>query len=266
MNVFHTLLSQWQPFLAVFILLLLWMWESVAPFFPRQKRLRHAGRNLTVSILNGAVLAFVFAGLTILTADSAERHQIGVLRWAGLSGAGLIGASILALDMWMYWWHRLNHLVPFLWRFHRMHHSDPEMDVTTATRFHLGEIMLSSLLRLVVIVLLGIPVEAIILFDVIQLPIISFHHANISLPQLLDKMLMWFIVTPFMHKVHHSRIKAETDSNFSSLFSVWDRLFGSFVEKDRYDQIRFGLDEFDGEERQTVKGLILTPFLRSRAS
>jgi sterol desaturase/sphingolipid hydroxylase (fatty acid hydroxylase superfamily) len=259
----QTLLSQWQPFLAVFVLLLFLMWESVAPFFPRRKRLRHATRNLTIAVLNAIVLAFVFASLTVLVADASQRHQWGLLRWLGLSGVALNVVAFGAFDMWMYWWHRLNHLVPFLWRFHRMHHSDPEMDVTTATRFHLGEITLSSLLRLLLIPLLGIPIEVLILFDVVQLPIISFHHANISLPDRVDKALKWFIVTPFMHKVHHSRIKPETDSNFSSLLSVWDRLFGSFVEKERYDQITFGLDQFDDEERQTVKGLLLTPFVRS---
>ncbi len=262
----QTLLSQWQPFLAVFVLLLFLTWESVAPFFPRRKRLRHATRNLTIAVLNAIVLAFVFASLTVLVADYAQRHQWGLFRWLGLSGVALNVAAFVAIDIWMYWWHRLNHLVPFLWRFHRMHHSDPEMDVTTATRFHLGEITLSSLLRLLFIPLLGIPIEVLMLFDVVQLPIVNFHHANISLPHRVDKILKWFIVTPFMHKVHHSRIKAETDSNFSSLLSVWDRLFGSFVEKDRYDEIAFGLDQFDDEKRQTVKGLILTPFIRSGAA
>ncbi len=262
----HTLLSQWQPFLALFVLLLFLVWESVAPFFPRQKRLRHTSRNLAIALLNAILLAFVFAGLTVLTADYAQEHRLGVLRWIGLSDLALGIVAFLLFDMWMYWWHRLNHLVPFLWRFHRMHHSDPEMDVTTATRFHLGEIVMSSLLRLLLIPLIGIPIEVLVVFDFVQLPIISFHHANISLPGTVDRALMWLIVTPFMHKVHHSRLKPETDSNFSSLLSVWDRLFGSLVQKERYNELRFGLDEFDREEKQSLKGLILTPFFRSSAS
>jgi sterol desaturase/sphingolipid hydroxylase (fatty acid hydroxylase superfamily) len=259
----QTLLSQWQPFLAVFILLLFWMWESVAPCFNRRARVKHAARNLSVALLNGAVLALVFAGLTVLVAEYTLQHRLGLLHWFGLSGAGLYLAAFVVLDVWMYWWHRLNHLVPFLWRFHRMHHSDPEMDVTTATRFHIGEITISSLIKLVLILLFSIPIEVLLVFDVVQLPIISFHHANIRLPRLLDDVMAWFIVTPFMHKVHHSRFKSETDSNFSSLFSLWDRLFGSFVRKERCEEIRFGLDGYDVEERQTVKGMIITPFLRS---
>jgi sterol desaturase/sphingolipid hydroxylase (fatty acid hydroxylase superfamily) len=258
----YTLLSQWQPFLALFVLLLFWTWESVAPFFSRRERLLHAGRNLLISLLNGAVLALVFAGVTVLVADYAEQHRIGLLHTLGLSGIGLMIAAFIVLDVWMYWWHRFNHLVPFLWRFHRMHHSDPHMDVTTATRFHVGEIVLSSLIKLVLIVVIGIPIEVLILFDVVQLPVISFHHANIGLPRMLDDALSWLIVTPFMHKVHHSRVKPETDSNFSSLLSVWDRLFGSFIRKERCEEIRFGLEGFDSEERQSVSGLMSTPMVR----
>ena len=256
---FHVILSQWQPFLAVFFLLFFWTWETIAPFFGRQKRIRHAGRNLTISIINGAVIALVFAGLTVTIADYTERHQLGLLHWLGFHGASQFVVAFLLLDVWMYWWHRLNHKIPFLWRFHRMHHSDPDMDVTTATRFHIGEIVFSSIIRLGLILILGIPIGAIILFDVVQLPIISFHHANIHLPPSLDTAMRFFIVTPFMHKVHHSRIKRETDSNFSSLLSVWDRMFYSYVEKENYSGIKYGLETFDEDSRQSVKGLLSTP-------
>jgi sterol desaturase/sphingolipid hydroxylase (fatty acid hydroxylase superfamily) len=260
---FHTILRQWQPFLAVFVLLLFWTWESLAPFFSRRARVKHAARNIVISLINGLVIAVVFAGVTILVADYTKQNRIGLLYWLGITGTALNVFAFLLLDAWMYWWHRLNHLVPLFWRLHRMHHSDPEMDVTTATRFHIGEITLSSLIKLLLIVLFSIPIEVLIVFDVLQLPVISFHHANIQLPRLLDDVMAWFIVTPFMHKVHHSRFKPETDSNFSSLLSIWDRLFGSFVRKERCDEIRFGLDGFDSDERQTVKGMIATPFLRS---
>lgn len=259
----HTILSQWQPFLAVFLLLLFWLWETAAPFFARERRMRHAARNLTISVINGVVIAFVFAGIMVTVADYTARHQWGLLPLLGLIGTAQFIVAFLLVDIWTYWWHRFNHVVPFLWRFHRMHHSDPEMDVTTATRFHVGEIVLSSIIKLFLIPIVGIPIGVLILFDVLQLPIISFHHANIHLPRALDRTLAWLIVTPFMHKVHHSRIQRETDSNFSSLLSVWDRVFGSFLQRERCDEIRFGLDGFDEDEKQSLKGLLATPLYKS---
>jgi len=255
----HTTLSQWQPFLALFLLTVFWIWESMAPFFARRHRIRHAVRNLTISLLNGLVLALVFAGLTINATQITETSQLGLLHWLGLDGTMLFLSAFILIDLWTYWWHRLNHGVPFLWRFHRMHHSDPEMDVTTATRFHVGEIIFSSTIRLLLIPTIGIPIGVVILYDFLQLPVISFHHANISLSGAFDKGLRYFIVSPFMHKVHHSRSSRETDSNFSSLLSVWDRLFGSYVEKEDYAGIVFGLDDFGDDRTQTIKGLLSTP-------
>jgi sterol desaturase/sphingolipid hydroxylase (fatty acid hydroxylase superfamily) len=252
----------WQPLLALSVLFLFWTWESFAPFFrPSGLRLRHATRNLTVALLNGLVLATVFAGLTVAVAVLTEDRQLGLLNALGLNPSVHAVAAFLLLDCWTYGWHRINHRVPFLWRFHRMHHSDPAMDVTTATRFHLGEISFSSALRLALIPLLGIPLWTLIVYDTMLLGCTQFHHANIQLPARLDTALRYAIVTPNMHKVHHSRLQPETDSNFSSLLSVWDRLFASYREKPDYSQIRFGLDGYDDDARQSVKGLLLTPIL-----
>ncbi|MDH4070014.1 MAG: sterol desaturase family protein, partial [Ignavibacteria bacterium] len=205
--------------------------------------------------------ALVFSGLIVWVAEVARREEFGLLRVAELDGLLPVVLGFGILDVWTYWWHRLNHRVPFLWRFHRMHHSDPAVDVTTATRFHVGEILLSSLMRVALIPLFGIPIESVIAFDVIQLPLIAFHHANISLPERADRALCWFVVTPFMHKVHHSRRKQETDSNYSSVLSVWDRVFRSFVQIDDHRTIRFGLDGFDDERHQSLTGLLKTPLI-----
>jgi sterol desaturase/sphingolipid hydroxylase (fatty acid hydroxylase superfamily) len=140
-----------------------------------------------------------------------------------------------------------------------MHHSDPAVDVTTATRFHFVEIIFSSTIRLALIPLFGVPLEAIILYDVVQLPVIAFHHANLALPLRVDKLLCFIIVTPFMHKVHHSRERQETDSNYSSILSLWDRLFSSFVERLEYSSIRLGLSGYDSDRMQSITGLLRTP-------
>ncbi len=258
------LAKQWQPFLAVAGLFLFWAWESVGPFFTESSlRWRHATRNLMIAGLNGLVLAAVFSGLTVTVGTLAEARGWGIVRWLGLSPAAQAVLTFLFLDCWTYWWHRFNHSVPFLWRFHRMHHSDPAMDVTTATRFHLGEIVFSSLLRLGLIPLIGIPVWLLIAYDMALLACTQLHHANIQLPSSLDRFIRYFVVSPFMHKVHHSRVRVETDSNFSILLSVWDRLFGSYREKEDYREIRFGLEDYDEDARQSVKGLILTPLYKS---
>jgi sterol desaturase/sphingolipid hydroxylase (fatty acid hydroxylase superfamily) len=162
----------------------------------------------------------------------------------------------------MYWWHRLNHRIPFLWRFHRMHHSDPRMDVTTANRFHIGEIALSSILRLPVIALLGLQLWELALYELAMFSVVQLHHANVALPGWLDRALRWIIVTPFMHKVHHSRWRPETDSNYSSLFSFWDRLFRTFRLRDDPRTLRLGLDEFDSPKDHTLVGLLATPIRR----
>ena len=193
--------------------------------------------------------------------EYARASGFGLLRLAGLRDVSLVLTSFLVFDCWTYWWHRINHRVPFLWRFHRMHHSDPDVDVTTAGRFHVGEIVFSSSIRILFIPLFGFPIEAVVLYDFVQLPVIAFHHANISVSAGIDRALRMVLVTPFMHKVHHSRLREETDSNYSSILSVWDRIFGSFVEKEKYTTITFGLTGFDSDRTQSLPGLLRTPLL-----
>src|SRR5690606_9675421 len=134
-------------------------------------------------------------------------------------------------------WHWLNHRVPLLWRFHRMHHSDREMDVTSATRFHLGEHLASATLRLAIIPLFGVTAFEVLIYETIVVAITMLHHANISLGR-LDPVLKLFVVTPAMHRVHHSRVPAETNSNYSVFLSLWDRIFRTYrrrPEGERFD-------------------------------
>jgi sterol desaturase/sphingolipid hydroxylase (fatty acid hydroxylase superfamily) len=146
-----------------------------------------------------------------------------------------------------------------------MHHSDPSMDVSTATRFHIGEIAISSGLRLPLILAAGVPLTVILVYDFTLLFATQFHHANLGLPAQLDRWLRYAVVSPNMHKVHHSRERMETDSNYSSVLSVWDRLFGTFRERNDYRHIVYGLDGFNDDARQTVGGLLATPLDRPQA-
>jgi sterol desaturase/sphingolipid hydroxylase (fatty acid hydroxylase superfamily) len=256
-----------QAVLYVLILVLMWTWESIAPFFRRSpQRVRHAVRNLIVALFNGIVLGAIFAGITGQVVEYAASQRIGLLHVFILPPALHAVAAFMMFDCWIYLWHRINHTVPFFWRFHRMHHSDNEMDTTSAARFHLGEILFSMILRLPVIAIIGVPMWVLLVYDTVLLTSTQFHHANVALSDRLDKALRLIVVSPFMHKVHHSRVKPETDSNFSSVLSVWDRIFGSYREKENYREIQLGLVGFDGTERQTLKGLFTTPFLSSRSS
>jgi sterol desaturase/sphingolipid hydroxylase (fatty acid hydroxylase superfamily) len=246
------------------MLVALLAWETFAPYFPFfagqwRRRSTHALRNLLLGIVNAVVTAALFVTLWLLAAEGAARNHFGILHWLGLRGwAHTLGAMLL-FDCWMYGWHRLNHALPFLWRFHRTHHSDPFMDVTTASRFHLGEIILSSLLRVPVIALIGMHLWQLLLFEALMFLIVQLHHANIGFPPAFDRLLRLLIVTPAMHKVHHSRWQPETDSNYSSLFSFWDRLFRSFRLRDDPHTIQFGLEGYDAPAHQNLRGLLATP-------
>ncbi len=260
-----TELSRIKTATSVGWLVLLLVWESWTPFFAffvraAGERTRHALKNLTLGFLNGAVTSLLFVGLWSSTAVWAERQHFGLLRWIELPACARCAAALLLFDAWMYFWHRLNHRLPVLWRFHRTHHSDPRMDVTTANRFHLGEILLSSILRVPVIALLGLQLWELTLYEAVMFTVVQLHHANIALPPGIDRWMRTLIVTPFMHKVHHSRWQTETDSNYSSLFSFWDRLFGTWRWREDPRTLQYGLEGFDPPKHHTLAGLLFTPF------
>jgi sterol desaturase/sphingolipid hydroxylase (fatty acid hydroxylase superfamily) len=246
-------------------LVLLLSWESFAPFFnffahATAGRVRHGMRNLVLGVVNALVNATICVGLWWAVARWTEAQSFGLLHWLSPPDwARLIGAFLL-IDGWMYFWHRLNHRVPFLWRFHRVHHSDPKMDVTTANRFHAGEIVMSCVLRIPVIALAGVRLEELAIYEAAMFGVVQLHHANINLTAPVDRLLRWLIVTPYMHKVHHSNWQPETDSNYSSLFSFWDRLFGTFRLRDDPHSLHYGLNELTAHEHHTLGGLLATPF------
>jgi sterol desaturase/sphingolipid hydroxylase (fatty acid hydroxylase superfamily) len=219
----------WRHVLPVSTLVALLAWETVQPYFPffRQPRdrVRHGALNLGLGALNAALVALLFAGLWLAVTRWTAAHGWGLLNIVELPAWLRATLAVLLLDGWTYAWHRLNHRVPFFWRFHRWHHADHAMDVTTAARFHTGEIVLSSLLRLPVLALLGCGIGELALYELLLFVVVQFHHANLALPDGLDRALRLLIVTPSLHKVHHSIVRAECDSNYSSLFSWWDGLF-----------------------------------------
>ena len=257
------LLETTQAGAALLGLVLLLLLEGAHPFFElfreRKERGRHLARNLVLGAANSVIVAVVFAGLWVAAAAYAETNGWGLLRLTEPPVWLHAVLAILVLDVWTYAWHRMNHRVPFLWRFHRVHHSDAQMDVTTASRFHTGEIVLSSALRIPLILALGVTAWELVLYETLMFAVVQFHHANIALPARVEVVVNKVIVTPAMHKVHHSRWQPETDSNYSAMLSVWDRLFRSFRRREALHEVELGLAEFDDDAHQSIGGMLRTP-------
>ena len=172
---------------------------------------------------------------------------------------GVLLMHMLVLDLWLYWWHRWNHTLPFLWRFHSVHHRDDALDTTTAFRFHVGEVFLAAFPRCVIIWALGIPLSHVILYEGFVALHSAFHHANIRLPKKLEPILRPVFITPTMHWVHHNPRRADTDSNYGATLSLWDIVFKSYNTKPAPPDQPMGIDGFTSVE-PTFSGLIFQPF------
>lgn len=243
-------------------LLALFALETARPFFrDRFARFRHGGRNLALGALNGMVVALLFAGPLSAAAGRARANRFGLMHWLDLPPGAALVVSIVLFDGWMYAWHRANHRVGLLWRFHRMHHTDRELDVTTALRFHTGEIAISSTLRAAVLVLLGMSFRWLIFYEIALLPVIQFHHSNVRIPYGLDRVMRGLLVSPGMHRLHHSVLRREHDGNYASIFSFWDRLFGSYRRRGQEGmrRLKIGLRRFPQPRWQTLWGMLRTP-------
>ena len=250
--------------LAVFLILV--VLESLFPLFEERRRARHYGRNLALFLFNTLVLALLFTHINSDVLNLSARSSWSLTGMTALPYWLKTAASILLFDAWMYVWHRLAHRIPLLWKFHRMHHSDTEMDVSTAVRFHTGELLISSVLRLGVFYIIGMDLFALLLYETIMMVNIYFQHSNVFVPAQLDRLLRTVIATPRMHWVHHSKIREETDSNYGTIFSFWDRLGKTFSLRQDPRNIEYGLDEFREENWQTVPGMLKTPFVDTKAS
>ncbi len=252
-----------KPLAAAAGLAFLWLLESLLPMFEgRERRVRHDASNLVLGIANAGVVAVIFAGGTLVVTEWAAARSFGLLNVIDIGGPVRLAAAVLLFDLWQYVWHRLNHRVPLLWRFHAVHHSDRDLDATSALRFHTGEILLSASARLAILPLLGLTIGEVLVYETVVLPIILFHHSNVRIPERLDRMFRWLIVTPWMHWVHHSDYRPETDSNYASIFSFWDRMFGSFRFRDDPGSLTLGLDGVEHEGWATLGGMLAMPFRR----
>ncbi|MGH6628756.1 MAG: sterol desaturase family protein, partial [Burkholderiales bacterium] len=214
-------------FAAIFVVMA--AWELFAPARGQsQPRRRRWTSNLALAALNIAVVRLLFPAAAIGIAVAAEAQGAGLLRLSTLPSWVAVIAGVLLLDLAIYLQHLLFHAIPALWRLHRVHHADPDFDVTTALRFHPIEIVLSMLVKAVAIFAFGPPVLAVLIFEIVLNGAAVFNHANVRLSARVEPLVRWLLVTPDMHRVHHSKDPRETNSNYGFNLSIWDRLFGTY--------------------------------------
>ena len=238
---------------------------------PRRRRaiarLTRWSGNLGVVALDTVLLRLVFPVVAVGFAAIAEQHGWGLFNNVTVPGSFAFVASLLVLDLAIYLQHVMFHAVPTLWRLHRMHHADLDIDVTTGLRFHPVEILLSMGIKIGVVAALGPPAVAVLVFEVLLNATSMFNHANLKLPLGLDRVLRCLVVTPDMHRVHHSIYRDETNSNFGFNFPWWDRLLGTYraQPRDGHDAMTIGIEQFRTPADLRLDRMLIQP-LKSPAS
>jgi sterol desaturase/sphingolipid hydroxylase (fatty acid hydroxylase superfamily) len=239
------------------------IWEVLGP---RRKQAIGRGlrwpNNLGVVVVDTLLVRLVFPTTAVGVALVGETHAWGLFHAIAFPTWVAVVTSVILLDLAIYFQHVLFHAVPALWRLHRMHHADLEFDVTTGLRFHPIEILLSMMIKLAVVAALGAPAVAVLIFEVLLNATSMFNHSNIRMPLGLDRVLRWLVVTPDMHRVHHSIAWRETNSNFGFNLSWWDRLFGTYRAQPAagHQGMTIGIDQFRDPRELGLDRMLLQPF------
>jgi sterol desaturase/sphingolipid hydroxylase (fatty acid hydroxylase superfamily) len=241
------------------------LWEFAAP----QRRLTVSkflrwANNFTLVVLNSVLLRVLFPAAAVGVAAFATQQGWGLFNYFAVPLWMAMLFSVVLLDFVIYLQHVMFHAVPLLWRLHRVHHADLDIDVTTGARFHPVEIVLSMLIKAAVILVLGPPVMAVVIFEVLLNATSMFNHGNVRMPPALDWVLRLFLVTPDMHRIHHSIEEDETNSNFAFNLSVWDRLFGTYRDQPRagHEGMTIGISTFREANRCVwLPGILVLPFI-----
>lgn len=243
-----------------------WLLESVKPLFDfKYKKWQHAGINLFFTFTT-IIVNFVMAFILLKTAEWAATNNFGILQW--LPQMNILIFTILGLLLLdligAYLAHYVQHKTKLMWRFHLIHHTDTWVDTTSANRHHPGESVIRFVFTTLGVLIVGSPMWLVFLYQSLSVVFSQFNHANISIPSRLDKLLSYIIVSPDMHKVHHHYKLPHTDSNYGNIFSIWDRIFGTFTTLPK-DQIVYGVDtHMKPEEHNNLKNLLKIPFQKKR--
>lgn len=248
-------------FLGVFVAVALW--EALSPRRTRRfPRLVRWPANIGIVVLNTVVVRLLFPAAAVGAAVMATERNIGLFNVYDLPAWLAIVLTVVILDFVIYIQHVMVHAVPVLWRLHRMHHADLDFDVTTGARFHPIEIVLSMAIKIGMIFLLGAPAVGVVIFEIILNATAMFNHGNIRLPQSVDRVLRLFVVTPDMHRVHHSTWRVETDSNFGFNLPWWDRLCGTYRAQpvDGHEAMTIGIEDYQDEKYLRLDRMLAQPF------
>lgn len=241
-------------------------WEFVAsdhpPTAPRPRRWI---ANLSFALLNGGIVSLVCVACYAMALHRTIPWRVGPFERLGLEPWLRIGAEILALDLVVYLLHRAYHRVPLFWQFHKVHHSDLDLDVTSASRFHLGEVTVSAGAKLAVVAILGISPLGLVTFETVMLLAAQFQHSNLRLPKKIDRILWYSFVPPSMHRIHHNPQRVDTDSNYGTIVTAWDWLFGTLRWREHV-LTQFGLPQYRDEGELGFFALVGMPFRRRGAA
>jgi sterol desaturase/sphingolipid hydroxylase (fatty acid hydroxylase superfamily) len=248
------------------ILAVMMLWEIASPRRRRDipRLLRWSG-NLGIVALDNVLVRLLFPVTVAAFAATLHRNGHGLLGLVTWPDWLEVMVALIALDLAIYLQHVLFHAVPGLWRLHRMHHADLEFDTTTGLRFHPVEILMSMGIKFSIVAALGTPALAVVLFEILLNGTSLFNHGNVSMPKPLDRVLRWIVVTPDMHRVHHSIIPAETNSNFGFNLPWWDRLFGTYREQPQegHQGMTIGIEAFRSEGDLRLDRMLWQPFRRA---
>ena len=254
-----------SPLVIIGVFTLLLLAEKLRPLRARiEPKLRHTIRNLSTGGISLAVMILLQAPLLVPVANWAGRHDVGIVRWLNVPEPWSVIVTIVLLDYTLWWWHRASHLVPVLWRFHLVHHVDLDLDASSALRFHFGELTLSIFYRAAQIVVIGANPFSVWLWQVILFASILFHHGNLRLPEGLERWMVRFIVTPRMHGIHHSDRREETNSNWSSLLSIWDQVHGTMRLDVPDETIRIGVPAYRHPTEVSFTRILVLPLVAQR--
>ncbi len=266
-NYFSSIPSSHRSLILVGGITIFWLVENAFPLFTfTYKKWHHAGINFFMTFTT-ILINFSLAFILLITSDWTVANNFGVLQWLppiSLWLYSLIGLLLLDL-IGAYLVHLIEHKVKFLWRFHLIHHTDTWIDTTSANRHHPGESIIRFVFTTLGILIVGAPMWLVFLYQTLSVVSTQFTHANISMPKKLDYFLSYFIVSPNMHKVHHHFTLPYTDSNYGNIFSIWDRLFGTYMYLPK-EEITYGIDTYmKPEENNLLKNLLKIPFQKPRS-
>ncbi len=243
-----------QNIFTISALLILLTIQTVFPYFEDYNfKAKHALRNFGMTVINAIIINLLISPIILLTTN----QSFGLFTYFQLNWWAQLALTVLILDFLAYLWHYLAHNVSFFWRFHKVHHSDTQMDVTTAGRFHIGEHIISLALKISAYAAFGMTLEHVLIYETVFLINVMFHHSNITITEPVDKVFRIFFASPNMHKVHHSIVRDEADSNYSSLFSFWDRIFRTYKIVENPKSIKYGVKGL--EDKQSIPDMMKTP-------